>query len=172
MFVFVGRISEGKGIREILEAREILKNRGFRFQIDFFGPFEEDFLLDSDMSAYCGFLDFQSDAEQSYLRLSGYGCLLFPTYWKGEGFPGVIIDAFVAGLPVIATDWNMNRELIEENVNGFIIEPKNSVALAEKMIWVMENQAVLKAIGENNRKKGKEFHIDEIWPKLMKHVVF
>jgi glycosyltransferase involved in cell wall biosynthesis len=172
MFVFVGRISQGKGIREILEAREILKNRGFRFQIDFFGPFEEDFLLDSDMSAYCGFLDFQSDAEQSYLRLAEYGCLLFPTYWKGEGFPGVIIDAFVAGLPVIATDWNMNREIIEDNVNGFIIEPKNASALADKMSWVMENQAVLKAIGENNRKKAKEYHIDEIWPKLIKHVVF
>ncbi len=170
-FVFVGRISEGKGIREILEAREILRKGQFKFKIDFFGPIEDDFQLDSEISSYCGFLNFQGNAEQSYSRLAEYDCLLFPTYWKGEGFPGVIIDAFVAGLPVIATDWNMNREIIENNVNGFIIEPKKASALADKMCWVMENQAVLEAIGENNRKKAKEYHIDEIWPKLIKHVV-
>jgi glycosyltransferase involved in cell wall biosynthesis len=170
-FVFVGRISEGKGIIEILKAREILRKGEFKFKIDFFGPVEEDFQLNSNVSTYCGFLDFQGSAEQSYSRLAEYDCLLFPTYWKGEGFPGVIIDAFVAGLPVIATDWNMNRELIEDNVNGFIIEPKNANALADKMRWVIENQAVLEAIGENNTKKAKEYHIDKIWPKLIKHVV-
>ena len=30
--------------------------------------------------------------------------MLFPTYWHGEGFPGIVIDAFVAGLLVVATD--------------------------------------------------------------------
>lgn len=170
-FVFVGRISKGKGITEILEACEILGKGEFRFNIDFFGPIEVEYQLDSVYSAYCGFLDFQGYAEQSYERLAQYDCLLFPTYWKGEGFPGVIIDAFVAGLPVIATDWNMNQEIIEDNVNGFIIEPKNANALADKMSWVMENRSVLKVIGENNRKKAKEYHIDEVWPKLIAHVV-
>ena len=170
-FVYVGRISEGKGIREILEARVILLNEQVKFKIDFFGPIEDDFQLDSECSSYCGFLDFQESAGQSYSRLAEYDCLLFPTYWKGEGFPGVIIDAFVAGLPVIATDWNMNREIIEDNINGFIIEPKNANALADKMRWVMENQVVLEAIGGNNTKKAKDYHIDKIWPKLIKHVV-
>jgi glycosyltransferase involved in cell wall biosynthesis len=170
-FVFVGRISENKGIKEILEALGILRKGEFKFRTDFFGPIEDDFKMDTEISAYCGFLDFQVNAEQSYSRLAEYDCLLFPTYWIGEGFPGVIIDAFVAGLPVIATDWNMNQEIIEDNVNGFIIEPKNANALADKMSWVMENRSDLKSIGENNRKKANEYHIDKVWPKLIAHVV-
>lgn len=170
-FVFVGRISDGKGVNEILKAIKILEEKNVKFRVDFFGPIVDNFKLDSDVSGYCGFLDFQGNPEQSYERLAQYDCLLFPSYWKGEGFPGVIIDAFVAGLPVIATEWNMNLELIEDNVNGFIIEPKNAKALADKMNWVMENKDVLKPISENNRKKAKKYHIDEVWPNLVAHVV-
>ena len=93
--------------------------------------------------------------------------MLFPTYWKGEGFPGVIIDAFVAGLPVIATDWNMNTEIIEEGVNGFIIEPNSSNALADKMQYVMQNREELKRISENNLDRVKDYHVDKIWPQIM-----
>jgi len=170
-FVFVGRISEGKGIKEILEALNILNQTDIAFEIDFYGPVEEQFDLDTDNSKYCGFLDFQHNPEIAYSKLSQYDCMLFPTYWRGEGFPGVIIDAFVAGLPVIATDWNMNTETIEEGVNGFIIEPKSSEALAEKMQYVMHNEKELENIRENNLARAQDYHIDKIWPQLISHVV-
>jgi glycosyltransferase involved in cell wall biosynthesis len=56
----------------------------------------------------------------------------FLSYWKGEGFTGVIIDAFIAGVPVIATGWNMNTEIIEDGINGFVIPPNDTVSLANK----------------------------------------
>jgi glycosyltransferase involved in cell wall biosynthesis len=166
-FVFVGRISEGKGIKEILEAINILNLKDNAFEVDFFGPMEENFNLETEKSKYCGFLDFQNAPEKAYLKLSEYYCMLFPTFWKGEGFPGVIIDAFVAGLPVIATDWNMNTEIIEEGVNGFIIEPKSSKALAKKMQYVMHNRKELENIRENNLARAKDYHIDKVWPQIL-----
>jgi glycosyltransferase involved in cell wall biosynthesis len=166
-FVFVGRISKGKGISEILEAAKILNKSNKEFEVDFYGPVEEEFDFDSNKTSYCGFLNFQNDPEQAYTKLASYDCMLFPTYWKGEGFPGVIIDAFIAGLPVIATDWNMNTEIIEDGINGFIIPPNDTVSLANKMMWVMENRDTLKAIGPRNQKKANEYHIDRIWPKLL-----
>ena len=170
-FVFVGRISKGKGVKEILEAINILIQLDKDFEIDFYGPLEEQFDLETDRSKYCGFLDFQNDPEKAYSKLSEYDCMLFPTYWKGEGFPGVIIDAFVAGLPVIATDWNMNTEIIEEEVNGFLIEPNSSNGLADKMQHVMQNREELGKISENNLARAKDYHIDKIWPQIMSHVV-
>jgi glycosyltransferase involved in cell wall biosynthesis len=137
------------------------------FEIDFYGPIEEKVDLETHKSKYCGFLDFQHDSEKAYSKLSEYDCMLFPTYWKGEGFPGVIIDAFVAGLPVIATDWNMNTEIIEDGVNGFIIEPKSSKALAEKMEYAMQNREELEKISENNLARAQDYHIDKIWPQIM-----
>ena len=85
----------------------------------------------------------------------------------GEGFPGVIIDAFISGLPVIASDWNLNSEIIEDGINGFLIEPKDANALAEKMIWVMDHRDQLEEIRKNNLEKAKGYHIDIIWSKLM-----
>jgi glycosyltransferase involved in cell wall biosynthesis len=166
-FVFVGRISTSKGIKEILEAINILIQSDNAFEIDFYGPIEEHFDLDTYKSKYRGFLDFQNDPEIAYSKLSEYDCMLFPTYWKGEGFPGVIIDAFVAGLPVIATDWNMNTEIIEDGVDGFIIEPKSSRALVEKMEYVMQNRKELEKISKNNIHRANDYHIDKIWPKIM-----
>ena len=165
-FVFVGRISKEKGISEILEATEILNKSYDEFKIDFYGPVEEEFEFASNQTNYCGFLDFQNESERSYSKLSSYDCMLFPTYWKGEGFPGVIIDAFIAGLPVIATDWNMNTEIIEDGINGFIIPPNDAVSLANKMLWVMENRDALKEIGTRNQERANDYHIDHIWPKI------
>jgi glycosyltransferase involved in cell wall biosynthesis len=164
-FVFVGRISKEKGVSEILDAVEILKRTNAEFEVDFYGPVEQNFNFT--ITNYCGFLDFQNNGEQAYTKLASYDCMLFPTYWKGEGFPGVIIDAFIAGLPVIATDWNMNTEIIEDGINGFIIPPNDTVSLANKMMWVMENRFVLNIIRAQNQKKAKEYHVDRIWPQLV-----
>ncbi len=166
-FVFIGRISQGKGIKEMIKASEILKLKNKDFSVDFYGPVEDQFQLNNSILSYRGFLDIQGDPIKSYTKLSEYDCMLFPTYWMGEGFPGVIVDAFIAGLPVIASDWNMNSEVIEDGVNGFLIDPRNSDALAEKMIWVMENRDQLEKIRQNNLEKAKNYHIDAVWPKLM-----
>ena len=109
-------------------------------------------------------MDFQNNPEKAYSTLSKYDCMLFPTYWKGEGFPGVVIDAFIAGLPVIATDWNMNTEIIKEGENGFIIPPNNIRALMNKMIWAMENRQKCLDIGLRNREVAKNYHVDKVWP--------
>jgi glycosyltransferase involved in cell wall biosynthesis len=57
-FVFVGRISEGKGIKEKLEAVNSLTQIKNHFEIDFYGSVEEYFELETDKSKYCGFLNF------------------------------------------------------------------------------------------------------------------
>ncbi len=167
-FVFVGRISQGKGIMEIIKASEILKLQNINFCIDFYGPVEDQFPLNNGILNYKGFLDIQGDPVKSYTMLAEYDCMLFPTYWMGEGFPGVIVDAYVSGLPVIASNWNMNSEIIEEGKNGFLIEPKNAEALAEKMFYVIENKEKLQEIRINNLARAKDYHIDTVWPELLK----
>lgn len=166
-FVYVGRISKSKGINEILEAITILKAKDFNFHVTFYGPVEDTFNLESSNASYGGILDIQTNSNEVYAKLSTYNVMLFPTYWKGEGFPGVLIDAFIAGLPVIATDWNMNKEIIEEGINGFLIKPKSTDALVQKMSWVMENKSNLSVISENNQRRANDYHIDNVMPNLL-----
>ncbi len=62
--------------------------------------------------------------------LKGYFALLFPTYYEGEGFAGTLIDAYSAGVPVIASDWKYNAELVNENV-GFVYPTGDQLAFVD-----------------------------------------
>lgn len=85
---------------------------------------------------------------QSTKVLKEYDALLFPTYYDGEGFAGTIIDAFAAGLPVIASDWKYNSEIIKSGMTGVIFkthsinELKNAIMSVDKDIkkWNLMRQ--------------------------------
>lgn len=71
--------------------------------------------------------------------LKNYFALLFPTYYEGEGFAGTAIDAFSAGVPVIASDWKYNNEVIKNNVNGKLFETHNINQLTKILVDAAEN---------------------------------
>ena len=107
----------------------------------------------------------------SYNLLSEYSCMLFPTFWQGEGFPGVIIDAYIAGLPVISSDWNMNSELIEDGETGFLVPVQNAKMLADKMLDLIKNPELVMNMRINTLAKAKDYHIDSVWPLFEKIIV-
>jgi glycosyltransferase involved in cell wall biosynthesis len=173
-FVFIGRISKAKGIFEIVEAVKILKeqNLEFKFFVDFYGPVEEEIIFPEDLPlVYKGYLDIMNNQNESYGILSEYSCMLFPTYWKGEGFPGVIIDAYIVGLPVIATDWNMNKEVVEDGETGLIVPIQDANALALAMLKMMQDPELVKKMSDNSFKKARDFHIDNVWPQIEKLLI-
>ena len=173
-FVFIGRISETKGILEIIEATNILKKEIslLDIQVDFYGPLEENIEFPENLPiAYKGYLNIMDKQDESYFTLSEYSCLLFPTYWMGEGFPGVIIDAYIAGLPVIATDWNMNKEVVEEGKTGIIIPIQDSKALAAAMLKMLEDPQLVAKMSQNSLNKAQDYHLDKVWPEIEKLIL-
>lgn len=64
--------------------------------------------------------------DKSVEILKSYYALLFPTYYEGECFAGTFLDAFAAGLPVIASDWHDNASIVKDNHTGWIV-PVHSV---------------------------------------------
>lgn len=171
-FVYLGRISRAKGIVEIIEAVEILKKNEHDFEVDFYGPVEDEINCPHDLPInYEGYLNIMNEPLNSYNLLSEYSCMLFPTFWQGEGFPGVIIDAYIAGLPVIASDWNMNSELIEDGETGFLVPLQNAKMLADKMLELIENPELVMKMRMNSLAKAKDYHIDSVWPQFEKIIV-
>lgn len=155
-FVFLSRVHPDKGVKEIVEACEMLNKTGFekRYCVDFYGAFEPGYKTSFDSLIapytnvnYKGFLNLMEN--KGYEDLSNYDVMLFPTYWPGEGFPGIVIDAYMSGLPIIATDWNMNKEVVEEGKTGFIIPVHNSEILAERMKAIIEGKYDLDSLRNN-----------------------
>lgn len=170
-FVFISRIAESKGVLNIFKALKILDiDQHIPFKIDFYGPIDpafEDLFKQKleeypSICAYKEYLDIMNAPQEAYQTLSAYDCMLFPTFWKGEGFPGVIIDAYISGLPVIASDWNMNREVIEEGVTGWIIPPKNPEALAQAMSQIIQHPEMLAPMRKQCYKRALEYDFDKV----------
>ena len=129
-FVFLSRIIPQKGCNLILKAVGMLNmSHNNKFTVDFFGPIDDSYRSEFEPEvakygnvSYRGFLDLR--VQENYDELSKYDVMLFPTYWDGEGFPGIAIDAFVSGLPVIATDWSLNADIIKDGKTGVILPVK------------------------------------------------
>ena len=68
--------------------------------------------------------------ERLCTALASNDVLLFPSLYPFEGHPGTILEAFMAGVPVIATDWPGPREIVEHGVNGLIVPSGDAEALA------------------------------------------
>ena len=149
-FVFLSRIHPNKGIKEIVEATKQLNEMGMqnKFTVDFYGKiepgYEEEFnatIAPLSNVSYRGFLNLMDN--RGYEELSTYDVMLFPTYYEGEGFPGVVIDANMSGLPIIASDWHMNREVVVNGLTGYIIPTNDSKELAEKMKFYIDGHCDL-----------------------------
>jgi glycosyltransferase involved in cell wall biosynthesis len=140
-FVYIGTITKSKGIFDILSS---IENLGISFH--FYGPMdlneEDQVIFESKLTEkieYKGYLNILNNELEAYSVLSQYTALLFPTYYPGEGFPGVFIDAFIAGLPIITTNWNMNEEIVIHGFNGKIINIQDVHSLRDAVLWYKNN---------------------------------
>lgn len=63
-----------------------------------------------------------------------------------------IAEAMVCGLPVIVTDAADNKKWIDNGVNGFVVPVKDPKSLAEKIIYLLQNEDIRKQFGKINTK--------------------
>ena len=127
-FIYLGFINKPKGIEHIVEAAKAL---GADYTVHIYGPIKDPavrkFMEQGDL--YQGVLE----KEKVLQTLSEYDVLMLPTFYEGEGYPGVIIEAYSLGLPVIATQWKAIPEIVQHGKTGRLIKPKSTAALIEAM---------------------------------------
>lgn len=168
-FVFLSRIMAEKGCNEIIAAAKLLNEWGMedRYVVDFYGKVADDYRMtfENEISQlsnvkYQGFLDMRQT--EGYDKLATYDMLLFPTCWRGEGFAGIFIDAFVAGLPMIITDWAHNSQFVKEGETGLFIPVHDAKALAQKMKECIEGQYNISIMKELCQIEAKRYDVRNI----------
>ncbi|MGI1804684.1 glycosyltransferase [Exiguobacterium sp. TDN 0502] len=171
--VYLGRIHPDKGINFIFDNLSSLNKSELKYSIEFFGPIESEYKDEfinniniHSFSEYSGILDFSKKSLESYEKLSQYDIFLFPTFWGGEGFPGVIIDSFISGVPVLASDWNHNREVINSGENGLIFETKNDLEFKEKLDLLRNNIDFLQELKKGAYKSSDKYHSRNVLKKI------
>ena len=170
--VFMSRITKLKGVDDILNANKLLfklfPETHSKIKIDFYGPldpvYRDEFLdLISEFTNinYKGILN---PEEIVTVLSSGYDIMLFPTRYPGEGCPGAIIDAFIAGLPVIATDWKYNNEFVKDGITGILISNEMvSDQIVNNIIRIIQQPTMINSMKQNAHQEALRFSADNAW---------
>jgi glycosyltransferase involved in cell wall biosynthesis len=163
--VFFSLVSKEKGADILNDAAKLLVERNIDFTIDFFGHIEDEYKKEFNISIestdrvhYCGV--FESDKENVYEKLNQYDVLLFPTRWKTEGVPGVLVEAKIAALPAIVSNVSFNAEIIEDGKNGMVLTENSSVELANAIECLYYDRDLLMEMKKNAKISGEEYLIE------------
>jgi glycosyltransferase involved in cell wall biosynthesis len=152
-FVFMSHVKGTKGILELIAAGERF---GEDVAIDVYGPFRQGMTKEAFGGCrrvrYCGVVD----PDRVIETLREYDALLLPTYHPGEGYPGIVIEAYAAGLPVICSRWRHLPEIVDDS-SGLLIEPRSADALYDAMKHLTENTAYYRRLRQGVLEKREEF---------------
>ncbi len=101
--------------------------------------------------------------------LKEYFALLFPTYYEGEGFAGTLIDAFSAGVPVIASDWKYNTEIVNENV-GYVYSTGDQTAFINILKKIAANPSLILSKKKCCIEEANKYRIDKAVQVLIREL--
>ena len=173
--VFMARINKQKGIPAITQSLHELTEQGVPFSMTYYGPIESTYsdefnkMLEEDSKFVCyGGVLKPEDVQKT---LMNYDVLLLPTAYYTEGFPGSILDAYIAGIPVIVTEWKHAHEFVKNEVSGFIVPfDYGTDEIVEKIKLLSEKRNLLQKMKKNAQMESQKYSEEEAWKILSKYI--
>lgn len=155
----IARLSREKGHIYLFDAISKIIKLGYDVSLSLIG----DGVLKDELKAYClekkisARVNFLGDKSDIYDEIQKYDFFILPSIQ--EGLPVSILEIMANGKIVICTDVGGNKEIITNQVNGFIVKSKSSLELMNAMINIIDNFNDFEFI-ENNAKNTIEEHFN------------
>lgn len=171
-FIFVARLLAEKGIHDYITAAKIVKENYPQTKFIVLGAVDKEALgalkdselkklIQNDIIQYPGHVNNVAE------WIAKSSVFVLPSYYR-EGVPRSIQEAMAIGRAVITTNVPGCRETVVDGVNGFLVEKWNPQALAEKMIYFIENPEQIAIMGYESHKMAQEkFDADEVNKRLL-----
>lgn len=155
----VGVLCESKGVLVLLEAANLLAMRGHNFKVQLMGRFEshefqqgmEKIIEKHQLGSFIEFLGVQT-GDKKYSAFAQAHIFCFPTFFEAETFGLVALEAMQFELPVVATKWRGVPSVVQDQLNGFLVPPRDAHALADKLEILMKDPALRAQMGKKGRK--------------------
>ena len=93
---------------------------------------------------------------------------------RAEGFGRVVIESMAVGTPVVAFNCSGPSEIIEDGVDGYLVDKENVEQLSDRMSSILSNKESRYTFGENALNNVKRYSMDKIivkWENLFKEVL-
>jgi glycosyltransferase involved in cell wall biosynthesis len=165
-FIYVGRLLKDKGVFEMLEAASKILKKGYRAEFNLIGNIDnanpasisKEIINKYDIEGI-NFL-----GHQSYLEIQSYyqsnDVFVLPSY--REGLPKSALEAAACGLPLILTNVEGCRECVDDGKNGFLVSPRDSGDLFNKIEVIIKNPNLINEFSNYSRKKIESNFSNEI----------
>ena len=170
--IFVGRILREKGIFELIEAANSLKNELIgKVKFIFIGDIDQDnpsslTTLEMNKLMDNGYTEWHGHQKNVFEYIKNAYLVVSPSY--REGLPKTLIEACAVGRPIITTDTVGCKEVVNQGENGFLVPVKDSKILAEKIKFMIENPTIAQEMGVQGRKRAEtEFDLNIIIKKTL-----
>jgi glycosyltransferase involved in cell wall biosynthesis len=133
-FVYAGPVSVRKGAHYLLKAWSLVSSKKAELHLYGIPLLPLEYLKQYTNNVFLHGSIPQKDLFQAYQNST---ILVFPTLLDGFGM--VVLESMANGLPVITTPNAGAADLIVDGKNGFLVQPRDVEALAEKIQWCLDN---------------------------------
>ncbi len=170
-FLFIGRLLKEKGIHDFLAAAKLVKSKYPETQFTVLGaidPYNLGALKQSELEELISFNIIHYPGHVSNVKdwIANSHVFVLPSY--REGVPRSTQEAMAIGRPIITTDVAGCRETLVDGKNGFLVEKWNPKALAEKMIYFIEQPDQIEKMGIESYQIAQEnFDADKVNQRLL-----
>ncbi|MFM2213308.1 MAG: hypothetical protein RL427_571 [Bacteroidota bacterium] len=169
--IVAARYSYEKGIDRLLHIWQQVQEKYPNWTLEIYGKTKEALPLEAlaqklNLSTSVRFLPPAKNIEEQYKEASIYAMTS-----RSEAFAMVVLEAMSCGLPVVAFDCPVGpRSLIQDKVNGFLIEDGDTNAFAHQLMALMESKSLRKEIGEEAQKIKENYALEMVmkqWDDLL-----
>jgi glycosyltransferase involved in cell wall biosynthesis len=159
-FTYIGRISPEKNITNLIRAIKKVLDHGFELSLKLIGEANNqtylkevtDLIIELKLNSVVKYHGPSKDIISVY-KETGAICLV--SFY--EGFSNVLAEALACGIPLIASDIEENRYLIEDGINGYLVDPAEPQSIANGIINLLSLSVTeVTGISDNNRKKASD----------------
>lgn len=162
-FLAIGRLIPLKGYRELIFAFDKVKKKYPSIDLTIYGEgiyrTELENLSSSLNLKDC--VNLHGSVPDVTNQIFDFSCFVFPSWY--EGFSGALVEAMMAGIPIIASDIPMNLEAVQDKETALVFPVKNVDALADKMVYAIEHPEEMAEMGKRAREEAiKRFDINLI----------
>ena len=172
VIISAGRLDEIKGFDSLIKAFKNVSIKHPDWKLKIFGADWgekeklEKLILDLELEGKAFLMGAVSNIQEEYLKADIYAMTS-----KFECFPMVLLEAKECGLPVVTFDCKSGpRDIVKDNIDGFLVEPENIELFSDKLLELIENKEKLIEFGKAAKENIKEFELEKIiekWKKLL-----
>jgi len=157
---YVGAISETRGVREMLQAMGLTKGTQRLELAGRFAP--QELRAELEATAQWGHVRFHGHLDRAAVRALLDRCFaglvtLRPTASYVEALPVKMFEYMGAGLPVIASDFPLWRDIVEQHACGLCVDPLDPAAIAHALDALTDDPEMAATMGNNGRRAVESF---------------